>query len=515
MIEYPGMHKHQKELLMKYGLKLPGIDESYVKDIFYFTLDQIYQIMEDKVAPHVKRWDEEGAKLTNGKVEFPKGIKEAYDALVVNKNGLRLYDAMLPEEFNGVGLPALMLGVIMETIASYDMSLSITAGLGTTLIEAMALYPTEKFVNTYFPMLQNGAAGYVGFTEAVAGSNLRNIKTTSVLDGDDYIVKGTKIWISNAGFADLGLVLARNIVNGKDDGTNAFIIESKFPNADNPKEPGVKCLRIEEKIGIRASATGVLEFNVRVPKENLIGKVGKGYRHVLERLLGMRMGVAFQATALAERAYQFAKDYAKDRVQFNKPIMVFPGVANKLRGMEIELVKMRQMSMEAAYALSRFQRKQSIEPKFLKIDAEGRAALEQFSAIYNAGILNYTISRAKMYNSEVGWMIVDDSLQIFGGNGVAKEYNVERLLRDFRVLRIYEGTSEIHEYILNRTKDVAKAKDFDTLTNLAMAQEASAGKEEMPEIKPIDYRGIFFARFPNVRQAFHDENGKEFFLYDD
>ncbi|MFW9929319.1 MAG: acyl-CoA dehydrogenase family protein [Candidatus Thorarchaeota archaeon] len=505
-MNYNGMRQQQKELLMEYGTKLKDIDQNYVKDLFYPILDQVYGIMEDKVEPYTKEWDSEGAKLVNGRIVFPKGVQEVYDALIKDKNGLRLYEAFLPEEYDGVGLPPLVLGPIMETVASYDMALSVTLGLGITLIEAIGLYPTPELTGKYFPMLQDGAPGYVGFTEPVAGSNLRNLKATSVLNGDDYIVKGTKIWISNAGYADLGLVLARNMVDGKDAGTNAFIIESDFPNADGESGPGVVCSRIEEKIGIHASSTGVMELNVRVPKENLIGTVGKGYRHVLERLMGMRMGVSFQSSAVAERAYQYAKAYAQERVQFNKPIASFAAVANKLSGMENQLTKMRRLGFEAGYALSRYQQKLPVTPSYLKLDADGMAMLEQFSGIYTAGILNFAVSRAKLFNSEVGWMIVDDALQIFGGNGVAKEYNVERLLRDFRVLRIYEGTSEIQEYILDRTKGVAKANDFDTLMKIAMAQQ-SGEKQPEPEFKPLDYQEIFYTRFPRSKDAYVKDGG--------
>ncbi|HKZ39608.1 MAG TPA: acyl-CoA dehydrogenase, partial [Candidatus Hodarchaeales archaeon] len=320
-------------------------------------------------------------------------------------------------------------------------------------------------------------------------------------------------WISNAGYADLGLVLARNIVAGRDDGTNAFVIESNLPNADDSKRPGVQCIRLEEKMGIHASATGVLELNVRVPKENLVGTVGKGYRHVLERLVGMRMGVSFQACGVAERAYQLAKEYANERQQFNKPIGIFPAIARKLRGMEIELTRMRRLSFEGAYALSRNQRQMGITPDHLQLDEDGKKTLEQFQQIYTAGILNYAISRAKMYNSEVGWMVVDDALQIFGGNGFSREYDVERLLRDFRVLRIYEGTSEIQEYILDRTKDVAKARNLETLTQIARTQGRGGTKPVEPEFTPMDYQNVFFLRFPNSKDAFVEEGNQEIFLF--
>ena len=512
MTEYPDIQKQQKDLLLEYGSKLKGIDKSFIKDVYFPTLDTTWSLCKEYLEPNLRRWDHEGAKLVDGKTEFPKGVDEAYKMFVSDKNGLRLYEALLPEEYDGVGFPALMLGPISESMAFFDTSFAITVGLGATIIEAISLNPTEYLTHKYFPIMQEGAPGFVGFTEPVAGSNLRNIKTTSELDGDYYKVKGTKIWISNAGYGKVGIVLARNIVNGKDEGTNAFVVETDFKNPDDSSQPGIKCIRLEEKLGIHASSTGVLEINCLVPKENLLGKVGKGYRTVLERLMGMRMGVAFQASALAERAYQLANEYAGQRVQFNKPIISFAGVANKIHGIERELLRMRRYAFEAAFVLSMNQRQQAIRPKSLTLDTEGENMLQQYSGIYNTALLNYTISKAKMYNTEVGWLLVDDALQIFGGNGISREYNVERILRDFRVLRIYEGTSEIQEFILNSAKGVAHAKDLDTLMKIAMSQGSE--NTAAPESNPLNYQNIFFTRFGSVKDVYTNSDNSDTFLFD-
>ncbi|MHA2366997.1 MAG: acyl-CoA dehydrogenase family protein, partial [Candidatus Hodarchaeales archaeon] len=249
------------------------------------------------------------------------------------------------------------------------------------------------------------------------------------------------------------------------------------------------------------------------PKENILGPPGEGYRTTLERLIGMRMGVAVQSTALAERAYQLAKAYAKDRVQFKKPIITFPGVANKLRGMEIELVKMRRLQMEAAYVLSRNAMKLPIRTKYLKLSKEDEGTLAEFAHQYNWAVLHHTISKAKMYNSEVGNIMVDDALQIFGGNGLVKEYDVERLLRDFRVLRIYEGTSEIHEITLNRTSGIVTAGNMDSLMEVAM--NAPSAKAAAPDPVPIDYQELFLRRFPSTMETFLDDFGDTKFLFDE
>ena len=173
---------------------------------------------------------------------------------------------------------------------------------------------------------------------------------------------------------------------------------------------------------------------------------------------------------------------------------------------------MRWYAFEAAFVLSMNQRQQAIRPKSLTLDTEGENMLQQYSGIYNTALLNYTISKAKMYNTEVGWLLVDDALQIFGGNGISREYNVERILRDFRVLRIYEGTSEIQEFILNSAKGVAHAKDLDTLMKIAMSQGSE--NTEAPESNPLNYQKIFFTRFGSVKDVYTNSDNSDTFLFD-
>jgi alkylation response protein AidB-like acyl-CoA dehydrogenase len=241
----------------------------------------------------------------------------------------------------------------------------------------------------------------------------------------------------------------------------------------------------------------------------MLGVRGRGYQTVLERLMGMRMGVAFQGVGVAERAYDMAKSYAKERHQFNKPIDSFPGVSNKLRGMEINLTRMRKFAFEGCFVLSQFQRGQIPKTKYISLNSDEEKTLEEFQEQYTRGVLNNAISKAKMYNTEVGYMIVDDALQIFGGYGYTRDYKVEKLLRDCRILRIYEGTSEIQEYILNRSKGVSIAKNMNDLMQVASATEVPA-----PAEIPLDYADIFFRRFASVMDVYLDENGDTRYLFD-
>ena len=502
------MLAEQKELLHYYGAKL-GFDKSDVNDIYYPVIEQLHDILKKDVEPYVDEWDRNEVTLNKetGLVNFSPTLLKAYKSLVSDPKGLRLYESLLPEEFGGAGLPALINAAIVEGISYYDTGLNVTIGLAITVIEAIGLYPTEYLTSKYYPLLKEGRPGYVAFTEPQAGSNLKNVKTTSVQEGDYFIAKGSKIFISNAGFGEIGILLTKD----GEKGTNAFIVDNEMKNPDDPSKPGIVTTRIEEKLGIHGSSTGVLDINVLIPKENLLGPQGKGYQTVLERLMGMRMGVAQQATGLAERAYTYARDYANERVQFGKPIGTFAGVANKLRGMELNLSRMRRFGFEAGYVLSKFHAGQSIKTKHLKLSQDDEQVLKEFSNQYNRGILNHVISKAKMYNSEVAYMIADDAVQIHGGNGFIRDYKVEKLLRDCRILRIYEGTTEIQEYILNKSQGVALAKDLNSLTEIAM--NPKGGPE--PSNIPLDYADLFYRKYTSIMDTYMDDNGEIRYLFDD
>ena len=501
------MLAEQKEHLMFYGRKL-GVEKDYITDLWYPSIDQLHDILKKDVEPYVDEWDRNEVTLdkSTNRVIFPESLMKAYRMLVSDPKGFRLYESLLPEEYGGAGLPALAESAFVEGISYYDTSLNVTIGLAITLIEAISLYPTPYLTDKYFPRLKEGTPGFVAFTESQAGSNLKNIKTAAREEGDFFIVKGSKLFISNGGYGEIGILLAKD----GEKGTSAFVVDTDMKDADDSSKPGIVATRVEEKLGIHGSPTAVLDINVVIPKENLLGQRGRGYQTVLERLLGMRMGVAMQACGIAERAYQLANAYAQERVQFDKPIITFPGVANKLKGMETNLSRMRKLSFEASYVLSKFQEGQLIKSKYLKTTPEEDQAMKEFADQYNRGILNLTISKAKMFNTEVGWMITDDALQIHGGNGFIRDYKVEKLLRDFRILRIYEGTSEIQEYIVNRAKDVGTASSINKLMEIAM-KKSGAG----PMMATLDYADLFYRRYPSVMDAFLDDNGDPLYLFDE
>lgn len=458
------------ESITPYASKL-GYTQDQIDD-FSLLLDSIQAIIE-KADPMA--WDAEEVKLVDGKVVLPGNMSDIVQEIVKEN---QLYTWFIPEKYGGYGLSSLFVNGIMELLNYVDISLSIMVGISLTVLEPLIF----SYKDYFKPILDRYASGenigFVAFTEPEAGSNLENVKTTSYLDGDEYVINGTKIFISNGGYANSGLVLAQNIVDGKQEGHNMFIVE----NLD-----GLTCERLEEKSGLHASPTAQLLFkDARVPKDAIVGKVGNGYRGVLERLMSMRIAVSMQAASSMYRAYDLAADYAEQRVQFGKPINSFPGVNRKLEAMKEQIERMRHFSYHASFTLDRFHR--GWVPA--DIGATGKASEEQAASmlpgIVLRGLAHYYASGSKAYTTEISQHVAYDATQIFGGNGFIRENEVNKLYRDVRVLSVYEGTTEIHEWILTRSMQAVQM---------------------IPTIKPLTttfgnstmYEDMFFIRFPKLK----------------
>lgn len=446
-------------------------------EMFLAVLETIAEICEKKVRPNLIEYDEVGAKLKDGKVILPGNLDAVVKEIIQDNE---FYSFFIPKHLGGYGFANMALAAMSEVMNSYDISTHILVFISLSVMEALTVYHEEQFDPIIEKFAKGAYTGYVGFTEAGAGSNLEAVKTTSVLDGDEYVINGTKIFISNGGYAETGLVLARNMVNGKQEGHNVFIVEGM---------EGITTERLEHKSGLRADPTAQLHFkDVRVPKENIIAGVGQGYKKVLERLMGMRLGVAFQALGGAIRATELAKSYSEERVQFGKPIGSFPGVANKIKEMEASLPRMRTYGYHAAYALDRYYK------GWLPFDvgAGGKDTSEKMAASSLpgsaiGGLTHYFISTAKMFNSEIVNYLTYDAQQVYGGNGYVEEYEVNKIARDVRVLNVYEGTSEIHEFIIGKAQ---------TAVNLL-----PAGK--FPRISSVwddktKYQKHFYINFPTL-----------------
>ena len=303
----------------------------------------------------------------------------------------------------------------MLELAKVEASVAITMAAHTSLGSLpIAIAGTEEQKQKYLPKLATGEIiGAFGLTEPSAGSDAGSTKTTAVLDGDEYVVNGGKIFITNSSLAGL-LTLTTNIIeNGENKGIGALIVET-----DNP---GLKIGPKEKKMGWRASDTRQLFFeNMRVPKENLLGQPTEGFKTFLKTLTGGRISVAALSCGTAEGAYQKALNYSTERKAFGKEIHKFQAVGFKLADMATDIEAAKLLTFHAAWMKDQGK------------DVTKAAAM------------------AKLFASEAAMRITTEAIQVHGGYGYVKEYDVERFFRDAKVLEIGEGTSEIQRIIIAR-----------------------------------------------------------------
>ncbi|GAA0076105.1 acyl-CoA dehydrogenase family protein [Clostridium sp. CTA-5] len=317
------------------------------------------------------------------------------------------------KEYGGAGLDVISYAIAVEELSRIDGGTGVILSAHTSLGSyPIAAYGTEKQKKKYLiPLAKGQKIGAFGLTEENAGSDAGGTETTAVLDGDYYILNGEKIFITNAGKADIYIVFAVTTPGIGIRGISAFIVEKGWEGFSFGKH--------YDKMGIRSSATAALIFNdVRVPKENLLGKEGDGFKIAMSTLNGGRIGIAAQALGIAQGAYEHALEYSKERIQFGNPICEQQSIAFKLADMATKLRTARMLVYSAA------ELKGNKEPYIME------------SAM------------AKQYASDVCLEIVNDALQIFGGSGYLKGMEVERAYRDAKICTIYEGTNEIQRIVI-------------------------------------------------------------------
>lgn len=318
-----------------------------------------------------------------------------------------------PKEYGGAGLDALSYAIAVEELSRVDggtgVILSAHVSLGSYPIMA---FGTEEQKKKYLvPLAKGEKIGAFGLTEPNAGSDAGGTETTAVLEGDHYILNGEKIFITNAPKADTYIIFAVTTPDIGTKGISAFIVEKGWE--------GFSFGDHYDKLGIRSSSTAQLLFNdVKVPKENLLGKEGEGFKIAMATLDGGRIGIASQALGIAQGAYEHALEYAKERIQFGKPIAHQQIISFKLADMATKLRAARFLVYSAA------ELKENHEPYGME------------SAM------------AKQYASDICLEVVNDALQIFGGTGYLKGMEVERAYRDAKICTIYEGTNEIQRVVI-------------------------------------------------------------------
>ena len=342
-------------------------------------------------------------------------VTERFPMENVKKMGeLGMMGIPFPTEFGGAGGDVLSYILAVEELskvcATTGVILSAHTSLCASLINENGT-PEQK--EKYLRDLCTGnKIGAFGLTEPGAGTDAAGQQTTAVLDGDNYILNGSKIFITNGGVADTFIVFAMTDKSKGTKGISAFIVEKGFLGFSIGKK--------EDKLGIRASSTTELIFeNCVVPKENLIGREGKGFGIAMKTLDGGRIGIAAQALGIAEGALEEAIKYMKERKQFGRPISAFQGLQWMVAEMSTKIEAARFLVYKAAWL------KENKQP--YSIDA----------------------ARAKLYAAEVAMDVTTKAVQLFGGYGYTKEYPVERMMRAAKITEIYEGTSEVQKMVIS------------------------------------------------------------------
>lgn len=373
-----------------------------------FQLTEEQCLIRETVRAFAENELAEGARERDEQERFDR------DLMFGKLAGLGLTGIVFPEENGGAGADYLCYAIAVEELsrvcASTGVTLSAHLSLGANPIY---LFGTEEQKQKYLvPLAEGSKMGAFGLTEASAGSDAGGTKTTAVLDGDEWVLNGSKIFITNGGDAEIYIVFARTDRTAeKHHGISAFILEKDTPGFTFGKK--------EEKMGIRASLTRELVFeNCRIPKGNLLGPEGDGFKIAMKTLDGGRIGIASQALGIAQGALDAAIEYAKERKQFDQPVARFQGVQFMLADMATKIEAARLVVYQAAYRAS---------------------AGQSYSK---------EAAMAKLFASETAMEVTTKAVQVFGGYGYTREFPVERMMRDAKITELYEGTSEIQRVVI-------------------------------------------------------------------
>jgi alkylation response protein AidB-like acyl-CoA dehydrogenase len=376
-----------------------------------FDLTDEHKMMREMVRSFAE------AELAPGTRE--RDENERFDrALMFDKVAeLGLAGVIFPEEYGGAGADYLSYAIVVEELsrvcASTGVTLSAHVSLGANPIYK---FGTEKQKQQFLvPLAEGSKLGAFGLTETSAGSDAGGTRTTALLDGDEWVLNGNKIFITNGGEAEIYIIFARTDKKAeKHHGISAFILEKGTAGFTFGKK--------EQKMGIRSSPTMELVFdNCRIPRENLLGELGKGFKVAMQTLDGGRIGIASQALGIAQGAFEAAVNYARERKQFDTPIANFQGVQFILADMATQIAAARLVVYQAAY----------------------RASAGQSFSMESA--------MAKLIASETAMAVTTKAVQVFGGYGYTREYPVERMMRDAKITEIYEGTSEVQRLVIGTT----------------------------------------------------------------
>src|SRR5215204_4696875 len=352
------------------------------------------------IKPHVMEWDESQ--------EFPVHIFK-------QMGELGIMGAFVPEQYGGAGLSYFEYKAIIEEISKVDGSIGLSVAAHNSLCTGhILLFANEEQKQRYLPKL--ATAEWIcawGLTEPNSGSDAVNMKCIAVKDGDNWVINGTKNWITHGKSGDVAVVICRTGEARAKNNATAFVVERGTPGFSGGKK--------ENKLGMRASETAEMIFeNCVVPDANRLAEVGDGFKQAMKVLDGGRISIASLSLGIAKGAYEAALQYAQERHQFDKPIASFQGISFKLADMATEIQAAELLTFEAC-------------------DLKERD-----------GAVTKVAAMAKYYASEVAVKVSNDAVQIFGGYGYTKDFPVEKYYRDAKLCTIGEGTSEIQKLVISR-----------------------------------------------------------------
>ncbi len=329
---------------------------------------------------------------------------------------LGMLGCTIPEEFGGTAISKVAYNTLLEELAWACASTSVTVAVHTSVAASPIVHWGSDAVKQQFlPKLATGEwLGCFALTEPGAGTDVAGLATTAVRDGDDYIINGDKVFITNGNHAGSAIVAAKTDPKAGHKGISLFAVDTSTPGYNKDGA--------EEKLGLHGSDTARISFrDLRVPAENLLGAEGDGFKQLMQTLNGSRISIGAQAVGIAQRAFDESKAYAMERKQFGKPIGANQAIQWKLADMDTRI--------EAA-----------------------RLLVQKASVMQDHGALTPEMgSRAKLFASETATWATIEAVQIHGGNGYTKDYAVERLMRDAKITEIYEGTSEVQRMVIARS----------------------------------------------------------------
>lgn len=362
--------------------------------------DMVRKFLESEAVPHYEQWEEDGQ----------------VDRALWNKAGEQgMLCPTVPEEYGGVGVDFRYNAIVIEEVFRLGLT-GIGWGLHSDIaVPYLVAYGSEQQKQKYVPKCVSGEiVTAIAMTEPGTGSDLQRVKTSAVLDGDHYVLNGSKTFITNGQLADLVIVVAKTDPSAGAKGTSLFLVEADSPGFSKGKNL--------KKIGMKAQDTSELFFDdVRVPKENLLGQEGMGFVYLMQELPQERLSVALSAVANAEGILKLTLDYVRERKAFGQPIAAFQNTQFKLAELDAELTMMRVF-------------------------------IDKCLELHIAGELDVpTAAKAKLLSTELQCKVIDECLQLHGGYGYMWEYPVARAYADARVQKIYAGTSEIMKLIIARS----------------------------------------------------------------